>query len=291
MRKSGTGWIMTALLAASIEPIIVKFGYRGNVTPLQLFALKTVFAALLFLPLAALRKCPWLGLKGIGKLAFVSLLLMGTNLFTLYALKYISAVTVITVVTTTPALVAIVNQSLGREQAEKGFWLAFWLSFSGVILSVELSQFVVNPIGLAAMFTAVVTSTVYRVRMEDLTDEFSPLTVSAYTFAIGSLLTLIFLWPFMGSVPAEAWGLGVWIGMAAGFANLAFLKALNIVGATRISIIAMLQRPLLIIAAAAVLKEPVTLLQATGIIMVLVGTQMARVRRLPKDGAVPEGNS
>ena len=39
-------WIvLLALLSASIEPILVKLGYRGNVTPLQLLVMKNIVGA------------------------------------------------------------------------------------------------------------------------------------------------------------------------------------------------------------------------------------------------------
>lgn len=280
--RAGRIWVMTALLAASIEPIIVKFGYRGAVTPMQLFALKTIFAAFLCLPVMMLKSRSGLDLKIAKKLTGVSVLLMMTNLFTLYALKYISAVTVITVVTTTPALVALSNQKLGRERLEKYFWPGFWLCFGGVVLSVHLAEFVASPVGLASMFAAVVTSTIYRVRMEDLTAEHSAVTVSAYTFLFGALATVLFVMPFNLPIPSDAWLPGVWIGIAAGFANIAFLVALNLIGSTRISIIAMLQRPLLIVAAALILKEPVSIIQTLGIVMVFLGTHFARVKRIQR---------
>ena len=43
--------VLLALLAASIEPILVKLGYRGAVTPLHLLVLKNVVAALVILPM------------------------------------------------------------------------------------------------------------------------------------------------------------------------------------------------------------------------------------------------
>ncbi len=270
---------MGALLAASIEPIIVKFGFRGNLSPWHLFVLKSVFASLLCALVCFVFRFKIADRAQLKKLAVSSFLLIGTNLFTMFALYYISAVTVITVVTTTPALVAVLNQRLGREELDKLFWPGFWLSFLGVILSIELSQFMVQPLGLVLMFGAVVTSSFYRVQMEKLTDEINPAVASACTMAVGAVFSLLVILPFNANMPANAWYFGVWIGIAAGLANIAFLYAISSVGATRLSVITMLQRPLLILAAALVLKEPVTMPQIIGIVLVLAGTQMARVKR------------
>jgi len=279
-RSSGTVWVMAALLAASIEPIIVKFGFRGHLSPWHLFVLKSVFASILCAIVCVVLKLKIRGFSDLKKMLVASFLLIGTNIFTMFALYYISAVTVITVVTTTPALVAVLNQRLGREELDKLFWPGFWLSFFGVILSIELSQFIVQPLGLALMFGAVITSSIYRVQMERLTDEIPPALASACTMAVGAVFSLVLILPFNLDMPANAWYFGVWIGLAAGLANIAFLYALNTVGATRISVITMLQRPLLIVAAALLLKEPVTIAQIIGIVLVIAGTQMARVKRL-----------
>lgn len=282
-RHSGTVWVMGALLAASIEPIIVKFGFRGHLSPWHLFILKSVFASLLCAFVCVVLKLRINSRSDIKKLLGASFLLIGTNIFTMFALYYISAVTVITVVTTTPALVAVLNQRLGREQLDRLFWPGFWLSFLGVILSIELSQFIVQPLGLALMFGAVITSSFYRVQMERLTDEMSPALASACTMAVGAVFSLLIILPFNFNMPPNAWSFGIWIGLAAGLANIAFLYAINTVGATRISVITMLQRPLLIVAAAVLLKEPVTVAQIIGVVLVIAGTQMARVKRLEKE--------
>ena len=284
-RHSGTVWVMGALLAASIEPIIVKFGFRGHLSPWHLFILKSVFASLLCAFVCAVLKLKISDRSDIKKLLGASFLLIGTNLFTMFALYYISAVTVITVVTTTPALVAVLNQRLGREELDRLFWPGFWLSFLGVILSIELSQFIVQPLGLALMFGAVITSSFYRVQMEKLTDEIPPALASACTMAVGAVFSLLVILPFNLNMPPNAWSFGIWIGLAAGLANIAFLYAINTVGATRLSVITMLQRPLLIVAAALLLKEPVTAAQVFGVILVIAGTQMARVKRLEKVSA------
>lgn len=271
---------MGALLAASIEPIIVKFGFRGHLSPWHLFALKSIFAAVLCAIVCLIFKFKVTDRSQLKKLIFSSFLLIGTNLFTMFALYSISAVTVITVVTTTPALVAVLNQKIGRDELDKMFWPGFWLSFLGVLLSIELSQFIVQPLGLVLMFGAVITSSIYRVQMEQLTDEIPPAVASAFTMAVGAVFSIACILPFNGDLPANAWYFGIWIGIAAGLANIAFLYAINTVGATRISVIAMLQRPLLIVAAAVVLKEPVTIPQLIGIVLVLAGTHFARVKRV-----------
>lgn len=89
-------WVLLALTAASLEPILVKLGYRGAVTPLQLLVMKNVVAAAVILPLT--RHFRWLPPRDLGRIGSVSVLLLLTNGLTLFALSRLTAVTVITLV-------------------------------------------------------------------------------------------------------------------------------------------------------------------------------------------------
>ena len=274
-----TIWIMLALLVGSIEPIVAKYGLRGAVTPIQLFVVRNLVAAVVLSPV--LFKLPKVNLRSLTKIAPASILLMMTGLCTLIALKYLTAVTVITIVTTTPAMVAVLNQRRGRDILAPKFWLGFWLAFVGVVMSLEFDSLKVNPIGLVCVFVAVFTSSFYRVQMEDLSDQLTPSVAAAASFALIGLLTAAFLLPFTGPLPQDSLPTGITIGISAAAANVAFIVALSRVGATRISIITMIQRPLLIGAAALILREQPTILQLIGIVLVVVGMNYAKVTRLP----------
>lgn len=276
-----SAWVLLALTAASIEPILVKLGYRGTVTPLQLLVMKNVVAAAVILPLT--RHFRLLGLADLARIGSVSVLLLITNGLTLFALSRLTAVTVITLVTVTPAVVALVNQARGRDRLGGRFWVGFWMCFVGVLLTVEAlrpGEYALDGVGLAAVFGAIVSSTVYRVRMEDLTRDFDPRLVSTWVFWINALVAVLCIAPFVEPIPAASYPLGLWIGLAAALANVAFLWAIKLVGATNMSIFNLLQRPLVIVAAAVVLQEPLSALQVVGVGLVLCGLPLARAVRV-----------
>lgn len=275
-------WITLALLIGAAEPILAKYGLRGAVSPLQIFAVRNIVAALVLAP--AFSRGEILTQKSWTKIIPVSLLLMTTGLCTLVALKFLSAVTVITVVTTTPAVVALINQRLGRDVLAPKFWMGFCLAFVGVIISLEWDSFKVNPLGLVAVLVAVVTSSLYRVRMEDISEEFTPLIASTLSFGLIGVISGLFLFPFLAPLPSHSLPIATAIGVCAALANVAFITALNRVGATRLSIVAMVQRPLLIAAAALILREQPTLLQLFGIALVVIGMSYAKVTRVSKTG-------
>lgn len=269
--------VVVAILSASIEPIVVKLGYEQQLQPMHLLIVKTIIGSMLILPLTRTHR--WVGFKNLGRIAVLALLLLTTSALSIFALKHISAVLVITIITTTPAFVAICNQIIGRDELTVKFWIGFALCFTGVCLGLDWSSLSMNMLGFLLIFGAVITSTTYRVTMEGAANRFSPALISTYMFFINGALVAIFLYPFAGKIPDAAWHIGAWMGLASACANVAFLFALHLLGSTRISIINILQRPAIIIAAAIILREPLTILQGIGVALVLIGVQMAQVKR------------
>lgn len=276
--------VVVGILAASIEPIVVKLGYEQNLLPIHLLIVKTFIGSLLILPLT--RTYRWIGFKNLGRVAILAILLLSTSALSIFSLQHISAVLAITIITTTPAFVAIINQIIGRDELTPKFWLGFLLCFSGVCLGLDWSGLSISLLGFALIFGAVCTSTTYRVTMEGTANRFSPALISTYMFFINGLIVLMFFMPFAGQIPERAWQIGTWMGFASACANVAFLFALHLLGSTRISIINILQRPAIIIAAALILREPLTITQCVGVVFVLIGVQLAQVKR-KKQPATP----
>ncbi len=272
-----SGWITLALAAASLEPILIKFGYRGQLTAAQLIVLKNITAALVILPMVPRIRA--MGGNGLKKMLLPGLLLFTTNVMVFIALQQLQVVLLITIVTTTPALVALVNSRLGRESAGPKFWWGLLMCFAGVILTLDYRDISVNLFGVACACVSALSSTFYRVQMEELTNKYSPATCSYATFFVQAILTLTAI-PFVGSIPPQAGLLGLWLGVSAILANVGFLSALNMVGSTRISILTMLQRPLIIVLAAISLQEQINVAQVIGIVLVMGGVHLAQVKRL-----------
>lgn len=279
-RSAVVGWTLLALLAADVEPILVKIGYQSNATPLQLLTVKTMMSGLLIYPIT--RRWRWMGWRRCAEMARVSVLLLMTNLLMLAGLAHAGVVTALTIVTTTPALVALVNRARGREVHDLRFWCGFVLCFGGVLVTLDPGRqggLSCSALGLALLGGAVISSTLYRTALEDLTRRHEPLLISTWFFIINGTLVTVLLLPFIGPVPPTAIGIGMWIGLTGALANVAFVAAVSMLGATRMSIINMLQRPLIIVTAAVILNEPFSALQAVGVALVVWGVQLARVKR------------
>jgi drug/metabolite transporter (DMT)-like permease len=272
-------WIIAALVLGAAEPIVVKYGYRGGLGPYQFFIVRNIVGALTLAPIFLYYsfKRPNQS-KPVKPVIPIALLLMGTSFCTILALRGLSAVTVLTVVTSTPALVAIINEKLGRDILGNKFWLGFWLCFAGVVLSMPFDNYSGDWLGTIAVVLAIFTSGFYRVKMDEITIKHDPIYIASLCFIILGLISLAFL-PFIGRLSPYDICYGIGIGISAALANVAFIKSLSLVGATRISVIAMVQRPAFILLAALILREVPTLLQILGIILVAIGVNFAKVKR------------
>lgn len=274
-KYAAPAWITFALVAASVEPIVAKFAFKDQITAIQLIVLKAGLGGAVLFPFIFTKL---LDRATLLRLVPVGILLFATNSLTLFALSQISVVLLITIVTTTPALVGIANSILGRDELSRKYWLGFVLCFVGIVMTLEYRDLAVNTWGLVSAFAAALSSTIYRVRMEIICEKQAPVEAAGITYFVQGLITLAFL-PFAMPFPKESFYFGAWIGISAALANIAFVSALNLVGSTRVSVLTMIQRPLLIVAAAMFLKESVNTYQIVGIILVMVGIQLAEVKR------------
>jgi drug/metabolite transporter (DMT)-like permease len=130
-----------------------------------------------------------------------------------------------------------------------------------------------------AVAGGILSSTIYRTRMETVTKQIPPILVSTYIFLINGTVSLLFIFPFLAPISAQGYGIGVWVGTAAAVANVAFLYALAIVGSTNMSVFNLLQRPLVLVVAALILQEPLSAIQIAGTVLVLIGVRLAQVKR------------
>ncbi len=279
-------WVALALLAASVEPIVVKFAFQDNAAaPVQLIVLKNVIGAAFVLPILLRWKgANWAGVK---EMAPIGLLLFATNALTLISLKTLSVVLLITIVTCVPALVGILNNILGRDSLSRKFWIGFVMCFLGVVLTLDYKDIFVNGVGVACAFAAALSSSFYRVRMEIMCDKHSAIVAASLTYFVQGAASLLLL-PWAFPMANSAIYFGAWIGLSAALANIAFVYALNLVGSTRISVLTMVQRPGLIIAAAILLHESVTAVQILGIALVMAGIHYAQVKRVSRQSTSAE---
>ena len=269
-------WLFLSLLGSSLEPVLVKY-FSPNVSPLSLIVLKSLVAGLLIIPFYGrfrkLGKPTYLPLFQVSALAFV------TNGLIFLALQTIPATTLITIITVTPLLVALLNHKRGKARLTLQFVLAFLAVFIGVILTLEVlykdASFSLN-LGIGVALLSVITSALYRLKMDTLTNEINPFTVSVALFVFNGLTSLLIL-PFT-DIPKEAIPFGIWLGLAGVVANISFLYAIKHLGSTRVSILSVMQRPIAVVFGAILLKEIISEIQVLGMFLIFVGKYFARMK-------------
>jgi|JI10StandDraft_1071094.scaffolds.fasta_scaffold00426_44 drug/metabolite transporter (DMT)-like permease len=278
--SSSSSWVVLALTAASIEPILIKLGFQAQATPVQLLVLKNLVAALVMLLLVRGWKRPTN--VSFASLLLVSLLLFATNALCIFALTKLTAVELITIVTSTPVVVALVNCFRRHDSRGKLFWFGLGAALAGVFLSLQVpvASTALNIVGVVFALAAVLSSTTYRIKIEAILKKADPRLVSLNIFVINALVSFCLL-PWLGSISQinpTILPFAAWMGVAAALANLAFIAAIKELGATRMSVINLIQRPMIIIIAAFVLRESLAWPQILGFILVMLGVQMAQVK-------------
>ncbi len=276
--KKATFWVTASLLGSSIEPIIVKFCYQLGYLSSQLIALKLIFGCLIFIPFY--KNILAMKFNHVARSMVIALLAIITNYSVFLAVEEIDVNIVVTLISTTPVFVGLVQYFSGKVDLKWTFWPSVLLVLLGIMLSIDLSleSMKVTPYGLFFISVSVIGSLLYRISVEDICTEVSAFNVSTFIFIINGIVACFFLplipTPNINIIPYVAW-----IGIAGSIANIGFVYAIKILGATQTSVLSLLQRPFVIILSAIVFHELITPFQFAGMCFVLVGVFFARTNK------------
>lgn len=271
-------WAALALFSGSVEPVAAKVGFRADASPWQVQLARSVVAALVILPIT--RRFAWMPRATVPRLVLASALLFTTTTSMLVALSRLHVAEVIAILSITPATVAVATRWRRPGSLGGRFALGVALSIGGVVVTTGAFRGSLGDgIGLGCALGAVLSSTIYRLTIEKLTSEVEPALVSSWVYLIHGLVALVVLAPFVGMPPPAAWTTGCWTGVAAAISNVAFVAALAGLGAPRASVVMLLQRPIIVIAAAIVLAEPLGPEEYVGIGLVVAGVALSTVKK------------
>lgn len=266
----GTALVVVTIVAASIEPIVARLGVRHDASPLGLLVVRNVVAAATILPF--LRGLRWAGAAETFRLSLVGALLFATSLLSILALIRLPVAVTVTLVSMTPLWVALA--SARRSGLGARFFLALGLAITGIVLTVGPIDLTNDGLGVACALGTTVTSTLYRLLVERLGKRHAPSVISSHAYLVAALLSLGLV-PFAGDTSSSMWLAGGWIGISAAVSNVAFVAAVTALGAARVSLALLLQRPLVIACAAVVLGEALTAMELVGVTLVIVGVGLA----------------
>ena len=280
--KQATIWVILSLIGSSIEPLVVKYAHQNGFMSSQLMTLKLIMGGICFIPFLWKLQRPSIG--QLKQILFISLLALLTNYSIFLAVEKLPVTVVITLISTTPVFIGIIHTLKRKVILKKQFWPALFTVLLGVMLSVRnggnFNSEELSVLGVLFVLSAIMGSIIYRLRVDELCNEIAPIKISTYMFTINGVLGVLFL-PFVPGPKLEILPFVVWLGVAGAVANIGFIFAIHVLGATKTSVVSLLQRPMVILLAAIFFKENLDSFQFLGVGMVILGVWFAKSEKVP----------
>jgi drug/metabolite transporter (DMT)-like permease len=281
-------WLLGMVLIWGSNFTVIKAALR-EFPELGFNALRMLAASLLFAGILAQRHELGYGSR-FTRREWVRVLLLAVVGHFLYQLLFLGGVARTSVSNSslifgcTPVVVALLSAWLGHERVSLVRWAGAGLSLSGVYLVVAGGgQRGASLAGDLLVVLAMFSWALYTVGSRSLLTRHSPLVVTGYTMAIGSLLYAPFGVPSLARLDWSSVSVAGWIGLAysavfaLGIAYLIWYTAVQKVGNSRTSIYSNVV-PLVAMSVAAIfLAEPITWRQLAGAAAILGGVAVTRL--------------
>jgi len=284
--------LTTALWALNFT--VSKYILEHGLRPLAYSGVRYTAAALIFVAITF----PWERSLRIARadwplVGLAIVLLLGNQLSFVYALDFTTATTTALLFGTLPIWTALISRLVGIDRRlGNRFWIAVFLSFSGVVLvtagsgrslSGDLKGDVLAVVGAA-------TWGAYSVAISPLMRRYSPFRLSAVLLVIVSV-PLLLLGSHQLAHEDFRWGALVWIGFVFAvlgplvLTNFLWFTAIDRVGPSRAAIFANLQPFLAAVIALILLSENLTRYQVAGGLAIGAGILLSRGRQPPLEPA------
>lgn len=190
---------------------------------------------------------------------------------------------------TFPAIVALINVIAFHERLSPRIIIALALSLAGIVFISGLlspQQSALDPIGIAFAIGACLSFAIYSVLIQKTARVESSFTAT-FTISVVCLVGSLVL--FFGELPGLA-NIGLKeISLASGLAILAtilpivlYIYSIGIIGATKASIISIIETPSSLLLAWAILGETIDVLQGIGALLVVISILVVTIK--PKKG-------
>jgi drug/metabolite transporter (DMT)-like permease len=267
---------------------VVKLAVR-DIPELPFNALRLAVASAAFLlTLAALEGPPRMSRR-----EWVHIAALGVVGHVLYQLCFLGAVMRTTVANSalifafTPIVVALLTAAVGHERVPPMRWAGAAISLAGIwaVVGAGASDPGATVAGNALALGAMLCWAIYTVGARPLLAFRSPLAVTGYTMAIGSLLYLPIAWHGLRTLQWAAVRPAAWAALvlsallALFFAYMVWYTAVQTIGSTRTSMYSNVT-PIAAMAVAAIwLGEPLAARKVVGAGAVIAGLAVSRIER------------
>jgi drug/metabolite transporter (DMT)-like permease len=215
-------------------------------------------------------------------LAFLGLGVLGNHLLILIGLKYVSGAVAGVIIGALPVMTALLSAVLIQDVPLRLVWAGSLLSFFGVGL-VSVAGFNAageQPLlGGALVFLGVASWALYSIGSRTIMERVPALTVNWTTLLAATLLQIPLLWTDQKMLK-EGWAslaLPDWLALvylvvfATAIAQQAWLFGVKCIGPSRASVLGNLTPVSAVALSAAVLQEPVGIVEVIGILLILAG--------------------
>lgn len=247
-------------------------------------ALRLLIASGVFLILLAVmaRTRPtrrdWLHLAGLG--------FYGQFLYQLFFLNGMSRTSVANaslIIGLVPMVVALSNAAMGLERLSRAYWFGIAISIVGMyfVVGLDAGMSGTSLVGDALTFGAVLAWSAYTVAAKPLLARHSPIVVTGWSMALGTLFYLPYALPAMREVDWGQVSVGAWIGttlsavLALNLSYILWNTAVQRIGSSQTAIYSNLIPVAAVGTAAVWLGEPVDRWKAIGAALIVAGLVVA----------------
>lgn len=276
MKKSpiylGLLYILISATADAALPIFGKAAFHLDMEPASVLFLRNLFAFLILFIYALYRRLPvfsnsWLP-YGQG------IFLIAQELLFFYSMQYIDASVGMIVFYTYPVIVVLLAIVFFHEHPSGSFFIGLLIAITGVALISGLtSSTVVSSAGLMLAFLASVIFAFFSLLGQKTITEIHPFTLIT-TFSMIAIIVIVIIFPHdvvnIIYLKPEQILLGLGTAILNSLVGLVFfLKAIDIIGASRASIACTIEPVISILLANIIFHENLTPLQWLGALFVI----------------------
>ena len=285
-------YMLLAVVLWSLNFSVIKIALR-EFSPLGFNGVRLLFASSLLFIFLKLRK-EKIGLPHRDWGVFLFLGVIGTTfyqLFFIHGLNWTTASNSALIIALAPAIIALVSTGFRHERLSWLTWGGIVISFGGLYLVItqRIGGFVWSLEYLKGdllIFTANFLWAIYTVKAKPLLGRYSPLKFTAWTMALGTIFFLPFAAQDMkrlvgAKISLVAWGALAYSGVfALAVCYVIWYSSVKRVGNSRTAIYDNLIPLLTILFAFFILQERLSLGQALGAGIIIIGVIMTRLGRV-----------
>ncbi|GAX88724.1 EamA family transporter [Effusibacillus lacus] len=274
----------------------VKKAYNAGFTPQDVTSSQFAFALLV---LAVLSFFSWRSLRQVSRrdllrLSLLGVLSTGTSVFYYFSLHYLPASLGIVLLFQFVWVVMVIDYLVARRKPTGLKWLSLMLVMVGTLLAVNVFAADWQKVSSVGLLLGLLSSVTYGGFLYgyEKVESRAPAVVNSFILSFASVVAIFLIFPpqfvWNGTLGGGLWMWALLIGsLGQVIPPILFNKGIPVVGGTLAGLLASIELPVAVMAAAWLLSEQVLLIQWLGILLILGGIVVAELqgRESPREMA------